>query len=110
MRLRWDIRNGICLCAKHHRFATDSVEQDGTTVYTYMVDYRPEDWDYLLTVKYEIKKWDYFARSILLNLFEKLINKVELSDKDIDKVSKLCGHNPFSDFQKTTFEKPVSKD
>ena len=95
MRLRYDLRNGICLCSLHHRFATDSVEQDGTTVYVYMTDNRSEDWDYRLTVKYEIRKWLIEERLVLLVLFEKLDGKREITDRDVDKVSDLCGHNPF---------------
>jgi len=90
MRLRYDLKNGICLCAKHHRFATDSVEQDGTTIYTYMVDYRPYDWDYLITVKYEIRKWDEFGREELLKLFERIYAKDKVLEKDVEKVSALC--------------------
>ena len=57
-RLRYDVRNGVCLCPKHHTLGNESAHQDGTVWFdNWMLDYRPDDRDYLNEVRGEIKKW-----------------------------------------------------
>jgi hypothetical protein len=45
--LAFDTRNGLCCCARHHKFAADSVHRSFCFLYEYMVKNRPEDIKYL---------------------------------------------------------------
>lgn len=56
-RLRYDPRNGVCLCPLHHTFGNESAHQDPIWFMNWMLDNRPEDWDYLNEVRDELKKW-----------------------------------------------------
>lgn len=72
-RLRYDLRNGCCLCSGCHTFRRNSAHQDPLGMYEYMVDYREEDWDYLITVRNHIKKWSAIEQEELLKKYDKII-------------------------------------
>ena len=55
--VRWDIRDGVCLCVKHHRFGIESAHEDPLWFREWLEDKRWEDYAYLYTVKNQIKKW-----------------------------------------------------
>lgn len=54
--LRWDLRNGVCLCVKHHEFGTQSAHQDPQRFMSWFMLVRPNDYDYINTMKYTISK------------------------------------------------------
>ncbi len=74
-RLRYDLRNGVCLCRMHHTLGNQSAHKSPTWFYSWMIDNREEDWDYLLTVENEIKKWDLDEMIKLLEKYEKELKK-----------------------------------
>jgi hypothetical protein len=55
--VRWDIRDGVCLCVKHHRFGIESAHEDPLWFREWLEENRWEDYAYLYTVKNQIKKW-----------------------------------------------------
>jgi hypothetical protein len=56
-RLRWDIRNGVSLCPKHHMFGSDSAHKDPLGFADFMRSHRPKDVEYVLAVFNETVKW-----------------------------------------------------
>ncbi len=71
-RLRYDLRNGACLCAKHHTLGNRSAHKNPVWfTQEWMVDNRCEDLDYLMTVYSEIKKWTLEEMQELLGKYEK---------------------------------------
>lgn len=46
--LRYDLRNGIAVCATHHKFGQESFHKSFTFAYKYIIDSRRDDLDYLL--------------------------------------------------------------
>ena len=56
-RVRWDVRDGVCLCVKHHRFGIESAHEDPLWFREWLEDKRWEDYAYLYTIKNQIKKW-----------------------------------------------------
>lgn len=55
--LRWDVKNGVCLCVKHHKFGRQSAHEDPLWFKEWLEDKRWEDYAYLYTVKDTITKW-----------------------------------------------------
>ena len=55
--VRWDVRDGVCLCVKHHRFGIESAHEDPLWFREWLEDKRWEDYAYLYTIKNQIKKW-----------------------------------------------------
>ena len=49
--LRYEIRNGLCLCQSHHKFSSDSAHKSFLFVYRLMLQKHPEDLQYLLNFK-----------------------------------------------------------
>ena len=45
--LRWDIRNGVALCAGHHIFNRESAHQDSEWFHDWLEENRKEDLEYL---------------------------------------------------------------
>lgn len=56
-RLRWDVRNGCCLCAGCHVFRKDSAHQSPENFHYWLEENRWEDLQYIMCVRNEIKKW-----------------------------------------------------
>lgn len=54
---RWDIKNGVALCVKHHKFGLQSAHEDPLWFKEWLEDKRWEDYAYLYQVKNQIKKW-----------------------------------------------------
>lgn len=55
--LRWDCRNGVCLCVSHHKFGLESAHEDPLWFKEWLEDKRWEDYQYLYLVKNAIIKW-----------------------------------------------------
>ena len=53
--LRWDLRNGICLCSGCHMLNKFSAHQDPLGFMEWFKSYRPEDYEYLRIRKNEIR-------------------------------------------------------
>jgi hypothetical protein len=49
--LRYDIRNGLCVCQGHHKFFKDSCHRSFIFIYNLMTKKHPEDLQYLLNFK-----------------------------------------------------------
>ena len=54
--LRWDLRNGVCLCVKHHEFGMQSAHQDPQWFMNWFMMTRNDDYMYLQASKYIISK------------------------------------------------------
>ena len=57
--LRWDLRNGVCLCPGCHTFKTESAHQDLIWFNDWLKNNKAEDIDYLREKKNEICKPDF---------------------------------------------------
>lgn len=44
---RWDLRNGVCLCATHHTMGNQSAHNNPIWFMDWMKENRPEDYNYL---------------------------------------------------------------
>lgn len=51
--MRWDLRNGICLCATHHGLGNPSAETDPEWFRNWMLAYRKDDFEHCNAVKNE---------------------------------------------------------
>jgi hypothetical protein len=45
--LRYDIKNGVCLCARHHKFGKDSAHKSFVSIYKYLINHRLDDLSYI---------------------------------------------------------------
>lgn len=57
MSLRWDIRNGCCLCSGCHVFRRESAHQSPEWFHFWLEENRWEDLQYIMCKRNEIKKW-----------------------------------------------------
>ena len=57
LRLRWDLRNGVCLCSGCHMFRKESAHQSPEWFHFWLEEERWEDLQYIMCVRNEIKKW-----------------------------------------------------
>jgi len=73
--VRWDIRDGVCLCVKHHRFGIESAHEDPLWFREWLEDKRWEDYAYLYTIKNQIKKWTLEDMEEQLEELNKIINE-----------------------------------
>jgi len=74
-RVRWDVRDGVCLCVKHHRFGIESAHEDPLWFREWLEDKRWEDYAYLYTIKNQIKKWTFDEMLERLGELNKIIQK-----------------------------------
>jgi len=74
-RVRWDVRDGVCLCVKHHKFGIESAHEDPLWFREWLEDKRWEDYAYLYTVKNQIKKWTLEDMEKRLEELNKIINE-----------------------------------
>jgi hypothetical protein len=74
-RLRWDLRNSVCTCVKHHKFGIESFHEDPLWGREWLEENRWEDYAYLYCVKNEIKKWTYEEMEEQLVKLKKIIDK-----------------------------------
>ena len=56
-RLRWDLRNGVCLCSGCHMFRKESAHQSPEWFHFWLEENRWEDLQYIMCVRNEVKKW-----------------------------------------------------
>ena len=56
-RLRWDIRNGVCLCSGCHIMKVESAHQSPEWFHFWLEEHRWEDLQYIMCVRNEIVKW-----------------------------------------------------
>jgi ribosomal protein S14 len=56
LNLRWDIRNGCCLCPACHTFSTNSAHQNPLFFLDWLKKHRPDDLKYLKKKQYETPK------------------------------------------------------
>jgi len=74
LNLRWDIRNGACLCVRHHKFGIYSAHENSIWFINWFKTHRPEDYEYLQNPGFnKFKTWyisDY--EKILLELEKEL--------------------------------------
>ena len=73
--VRWDVRDGVCLCVKHHRFGIESAQEDPLWFREWLEENRWEDYAYLYTVKNQIKKWTLEDMEKQLEELNKIINE-----------------------------------
>lgn len=71
---RWDVKNGVCLCVKHHKFGIESAHEDPLWFKEWLEDKRWEDYAYLYTVKNQIKKWTLEDMEELLSKLNKQVD------------------------------------
>jgi len=57
LRLRWEVFNGVCLCAGCHMFKTNSAHQNPIWFNAWLEAYRSEDLQRIYSTMNEIKKW-----------------------------------------------------
>lgn len=72
---RWDLRNGVCVCVKHHKFGIESFHEDPLWAKEWLEDKRWEDYAYLYMAKNQIKKWTYEEMEEELAKLKKIIDK-----------------------------------
>ncbi len=73
---RWDLKNGVCVCVKHHKFGIESFHEDPLWAKEWLEDKRWEDYAYLYMVKNQIKKWT------LEDMQEQLVKLKKIIDKE----------------------------
>ena len=57
--LKWDVRNGCCLCANCHTLGNLSAHQDPFFFINWLIENRPADYEYLMVKKNERFDKDY---------------------------------------------------
>lgn len=55
--LRWDLRNGVCLCVSHHKFGLQSFHEDPLWAREWLEENRWEDLQFIMCKRNEIVKW-----------------------------------------------------
>ena len=72
--LRYDLRNGVCLCATHHTLGVRSAHGDPFWFATWMKTHRLDDYNYLNSTKNQIKKWELEEMKDLLERYKVLLD------------------------------------
>lgn len=57
MRLRWELKNGVCLCSGCHVFRRESAHQSPEWFHYWLEENRWEDLSHVMCVRNEIKRW-----------------------------------------------------
>jgi len=57
LQLRWDLRNGVCLCSGCHVFRKESAHQSPEWFHTWLESNRKEDLEYIMAIRNNIVKW-----------------------------------------------------
>jgi predicted restriction endonuclease len=76
---RWDLRNGVCLCVRHHKFGIQSAHEDSPWFNVWLEKYRKEDLEYVNSIKNQIKKWTPSEREELIEEYKMKIKEYEES-------------------------------
>jgi len=83
-RLRWEVRNGVCLCAKHHKFDKHRSAHNNSPWFNEWLDkYRKNDVLWLRKHEMEVKSWKRWEKEYLIELLEDV-----MTWDDLKKVSK----------------------
>ncbi len=73
---RWDLDNGICLCAGCHRMKTDAAHRQPEKFKKWVIDEYGEEWYENITIKgNQIKKWTIPELEVLVEEFKKGVKK-----------------------------------
>ena len=75
--LRWELRNSVCLCVGHHKFYNQSAHEDSPWFNERLQKYRKKDYDYVNSIKNNIRKWIPSEKEELLDTFKKMIKEYE---------------------------------
>lgn len=73
--LRWDLRNGICLCVWCHKFSPTSAHSDPIGFIEFLKKVRPDDYDYLLVRKNDIKTYRISDYEEIYNNLKRIANE-----------------------------------
>ncbi len=77
LKFRWDLRNGVCLCVAHHKFANESAHLDPIWFIGWIKENRKEDYEYLLTNRNKFFDKDYArVESELKGLLEQELKRL----------------------------------
>lgn len=78
MSVRWDVKNGICLCVNHHIGVKFSAHKTPLSFDRWLLKRKGEqELDLLEVSANQIKKWEVFEMEILLSELKKEIDKFE---------------------------------
>lgn len=73
-RLRWEVRNGVCLCVSHHKFGVESAHENPVWFDKWLRDNRPSDYEFLQDPQNrDIRKWGVNEKQDLLRDLEKIL-------------------------------------
>jgi len=72
---RWDLRNGCCLCVKHHMFGIQSAHEDSPWFDKWLQEHRKEDYEYVNSIKNTITKWKPADRVELIEEFKLMLKE-----------------------------------
>ncbi len=76
--LRWDLRNGCCLCPGCHMFSSKtSAHNNPIWFLEHFKFHRPDDYEYLLKTKNKIKTFSIFDYQEILNNLKEEYEKLE---------------------------------
>jgi hypothetical protein len=78
LNLRWDIRNGACLCVRHHKFGIYSAHENPIWFINWFKTHRPEDYEYLQNPEFnKFKTWYISDYEKILFELEKELGKLK---------------------------------
>jgi len=72
-RLRWDLKNGVSLCVKHHVFGSEAVHENALFFDNWFIKHRKNDRKYLLKEMYSIKQRQVWELKELLETFDNML-------------------------------------
>lgn len=81
--LRWDVRNGACLCTTHHKLGKQSAHEDPLWFQEWLEKNRKDDLKYLNKIRNDITDWTIEDMQIRLTELE------ELKDDWLDSLYKI---------------------
>lgn len=70
--LRWDLKNGCCLCYQHHKGGRQSAHEDPEWFRFWLKGNRAEDFEYINRTKNNITKWQLWEMQEHLEELNKL--------------------------------------
>ena len=75
-QLRWDTRNGICLDSSCHTFSQTSAHNNPIYFINWFKSMRPDDYEYLLTKKNDVKTFNILDYQEILNNLQNQYNEI----------------------------------
>jgi hypothetical protein len=70
--VRWDLKNGVCLCSGCHTFRRLSAHQDSLWFDDWLKKHKPKVAEYLKTKRHKLKQWSVPELQELLTELENL--------------------------------------